>query len=103
MRIGTIDPKKRTEVLVELRKQHEASAKKAQELLKSQQADRKKLVQAMKVGPSSVPQLASATGIPTHEVLWHVAAMKKYGLVEEAGMDDAGEYYLYSLTKEARS
>jgi predicted transcriptional regulator len=103
MRFGSIDAKKRTEMLVELRRQHEASAKKAQELLKSQQADRKKLLQAMKAGPSSVRQLASATAVPAHEVLWHVAAMKKYGLVEEAGMDDAGEYYLYSLTKEARS
>jgi predicted Rossmann fold nucleotide-binding protein DprA/Smf involved in DNA uptake len=103
MRIGSFDAKKRTEVLVELRKQHEPSAKKAQELLKSQQTDRKKLLQAMKAGPSSVPQLTSATGIPTHEVLWHVAAMKKYGLVEEAGMDDADEYYLYRLTKEARA
>jgi predicted transcriptional regulator len=50
-----------------------------------------------------VPQLAEATNLPAHEVLWHVAAMKKYGLVTEAGTDETGDYYFYRLTKEAQA
>ena len=103
MRIANDDAKKRTQMLVELRKQHETSVQKAQELLRSQQTARKKLQRALETGPSSVPALASATGIPSREVLWHIAAMKKYGLVEEAGMDEANEYYLYSPSKGAKS
>jgi hypothetical protein len=57
----------------------------------------------MEAGPTSVPGLASATGIPSHEVLWHIAAMKKYGLVEEDGMDEAKEYYKYTPAKELKS
>ena len=96
-----IDAKKRTELLVELRKTHSDSVKTAQELLKSQQTVRKALMKALAGGPRTVPQLAEAVGLPAHEVLWHIAAMKKYGQVAEAGMDEEAEYYLYCLTKEA--
>ena len=94
--------RQRTEMLVELRKQHSERAKVAQELLRTQQQVRKTLQRAMQGAPRSVPQLAEQTGISAHEVLWHIAAMKKYGLVEETGMDEAGEYYLYDLSKEAK-
>jgi hypothetical protein len=94
--------KARTQMLIELRKRHETTVLKAQELLKNQQATRKKLRKAMEAGPLSVPALASATSIPNHEVLWHIAAMKKYGLVEEVGIDEAKEYYRYSRSKESK-
>jgi len=100
----TIDvKKKRTEMLVEMRKEHRETVQKAQELLKAQQSVRKTLERALSGGPHSVPQLAHATGIPAHEVLWYVASMKKYGLVAEAGTDESGDYYLYRLTKEAQA
>jgi predicted transcriptional regulator len=53
--------------------------------------------------PRSVPQLADETGMSAEEVLWHIAAMKKYGLVEESGTDDSGDYYLYGLSKEVKA
>jgi predicted transcriptional regulator len=89
-------------MLVELRKQHAARVKEAQDLLKGQQSIRRKLQRAMQDGPYSVPQLAATTGTSPHEVLWQITSMKKYGLIEEAGMDEAGEYYLYSLSKETK-
>ncbi len=93
--------RQRTRLLVELRKKHAEAVKGTQELLKAQQAVRRTLQRALQDEPRTVPQLAEATGLAAHEVLWHVAAMKKYGLVEEAGMDDAEEYYLYCLPREA--
>jgi len=97
------EAKKRTEMLADLRKQHRESVKKAQSLLKEQQVARKAISRAMQGEPKSIPQIAEATGIPAHEVLWHVAAMKKYGEVAETGMDEDYEYYLYRLAKEAAS
>lgn len=94
------EKKKRTEMLVEMRKEHRDMVQKAQELLKAQQSARKALERALRGGPHSVPQLAQAVNMPAHEVLWHVTAMKKYGLVAEAGTDESGDYYLYRLTKE---
>lgn len=95
--------KKRTEMLVEMRKEHRDAVQKAQALLKAQQSARKALERALTGGPHSVPQLAQAVNMPAHEVLWHVAAMKKYGIVAEAGTDESGDYYLYRLTKEAQA
>ena len=90
-------------MLVELRKERREVVKTAQELLKAQQSARKTLERALTGGPHSVPQLAKATNLPAHEVLWHVAVMKKYGMVAEAGTDESGDYYLYRLTKEAQA
>ncbi|MEW5721346.1 MAG: hypothetical protein AB1817_22150 [Chloroflexota bacterium] len=95
--------KQRTEMLVELRKQRSARVKAAQELLRAQQQVRKTLQHALQDAARSVPQLAEQTGISAHDVLWHIAAMKKYGLVEETGLDEANEYYLYKLSKEAKA
>ena len=94
--------RQRIEMLTALRNQRDEQFKQAQTLLKKQRATRKSLQQAMLGGPKSVPQLAASIGIPAHVVLWHVAAMKKYGLVAEAGMDEGGDYCLYELSKEAR-
>ncbi|MGB9521826.1 MAG: hypothetical protein ACPL6F_03620 [Anaerolineales bacterium] len=95
--------RQRTEMLVELRKEHRDSVKTAQELLKVQQNARKALERALTAGSHSVPQLAQVTGMPANEVLWHIAAMKKYGIVVEDGTDESGDFYLYRLTKEAQS
>ena len=97
------EAKKRTKMLADLRVQHREQVKQAQGLLKEQQALRKSLKRALHGEPKTVPQLAEATGIPAHDVLWHVAAMKKYGEVVESGMNEDYEYYLYGLAKEARS
>ena len=92
---------KRTKQLVELRKSRSEQVKVAQTILKEQQTVRKRILQAMRGEPKSIPQLAEATEIPAHDVLWYVASMKKYGVIVETGMDEDYEYYLYQLTKEA--
>lgn len=94
--------KQRTQMLVELRKRHAQGVQAAQELLKEQQSIRKALERALLGAPRTVPQLAAQSGLEAHDVLWHIASMKKYGLVEEAGLDESGDYYLYRLTKEAK-
>jgi predicted Rossmann fold nucleotide-binding protein DprA/Smf involved in DNA uptake len=91
-----------TRALVELRKERADDVKRAQAMLKQQQAVLKMLERAMQDGPRSVPQLAAQTGIPAHEILQHIASMKKYAIVAEAGMDESGDYFLYSLTREAQ-
>jgi predicted HTH transcriptional regulator len=97
------ETKRRTEMLTELRKQHGERVKEAQQLFKAQQSARKMLERTLLDAPRSVPQLAEGTGISAHEVLWHIAAMKKYGLVEETGTDESGDFYLYGLSKEAKA
>jgi predicted transcriptional regulator len=96
------EARERTQMLLELRKQYSENVRRGQEILKTQQAVRKLIRRALHDGPQSVPQLAAQTGMPAHDVLWHIAAMKKYGLVEEAGANESGEYFLYGLPQEAK-
>ncbi len=90
----------RTQLLKQLRETHKESTTRAQELLKAQKAVRQQLCQPMREAPKTIPELAEATGLPAPEVLWHITAMKKYDLVEEAGM--CGEYYLYQRREEKK-
>lgn len=90
----------RTQLLKQLRETHKESTARAQELLKAQKAVRQQLCQPMRDAPKTILELASATGIPAPEVLWHITAMKKYDMVEEAGM--CGEYYLYQRREEKK-
>jgi hypothetical protein len=95
--------KKRSAMLVNLRKEHREGVKAAQALMKEQQTVRKALRRALQGEPKTVPQLAESIDLPPHEVLWHIAALKKYGQVREVGLDDEWEYYQYALAEEAKS
>lgn len=94
------DAKRRGALLKELREAHPESVARAQALLKEQNAMRRKITQVMRDAAKTVPEIATETELPAHEVLWHVTAMKKYGLVQEMGMD--GEYYLYQMAEEGK-
>lgn len=48
----------------------------------------------------TVPEISESTGIPSNEVLWHLMAMKKYGLVIEGEERDG--YYEYTLKEEEK-
>lgn len=97
------EAKKRTEMLVALRNRDSDRVKQTQAFLKEQQSIRRALTHAMESGPQTIPQLAEATGMPSQEALWHVISMKKYGLVEEVAINEDETYYLYGLSKEAKS
>jgi predicted transcriptional regulator len=85
--------KKRSIFLKGLREQHKESVERTQLLLKEQKAIRKVICQPIRAEAKTVPEIAGLTGIPADQILWHITAMRKYGLVVESGMQ--GEYYLY--------
>jgi predicted transcriptional regulator len=87
------DTKQRAIFLKKLREEHKETVARTQALLKEQQATRKDICKHARDEPKTIPELAELSGIPASEVLWHITAMKKYGLVAETGI--CGEYYLY--------
>ena len=95
------EAKQRTAKLKAQRDQHQDTVERTRELLKTQKAVRRQICQQLRNGPKTVPEIADATGLPSHDVLWHVTAMKKYDLVAEVGQ--CGEYYQYAMAKEAES
>jgi hypothetical protein len=65
--------------------------------VKEQQRIRRLLKAALGEGPRTVPDLSAACALPSHAVLWHLMAMRRYGEVVEAG--ESERYPLYALTK----
>lgn len=63
--------------------------------LKDQRFAKRKLKTALKAGPRTVPQLAAETELDSTSIMWHLMAMKKYGLVEEG--QRRGDYFEYKL------
>ena len=56
---------------------------------------RKVIRKALEKQPDTVPSLAESLHLPSREVLWHIAAMRKYGQVREFG--EMGGYIRYGL------
>lgn len=65
--------------------------------LKEQRQIRKKIVECLKGGEKTIPEIASETGLPSPLVTWYVMTMRKYGEIEETEED--GEYYRYRLAE----
>jgi hypothetical protein len=62
--------------------------------------DRKRLAEALRIAPATVPELARQTGLPADQVLWHLAGMRKYGTAREVGPD--GDYVKYALVEQSQ-
>jgi predicted ArsR family transcriptional regulator len=92
------EARKRSQLLKRIREEHKETVERTQALLKDQKDIRRQLSKVLQDGPKTIPEIAAAIDLPTHEVLWHVTAMKKYDLAAEAGM--SGEYFLYQLVEE---
>ena len=60
-------------------------------------AARRKIRTELAKGPATVPALAGVCGITPREVLWHVAAMRKYGELTEDAQE--GDYFTYRLVQ----
>lgn len=61
---------------------------------------RKALLQALEVGPKTVPELASELNADARTVLWHVAALRKYN--EVADGPKQGDYIAYQRKQESQ-
>jgi predicted transcriptional regulator len=91
----------RGEMLKLLRKEHAESVQRTQALFRDQRQMQQSISKFINENPKTIPEIAAEIGKPAHEVLWFVAAMRKYGLVVEAGME--GDYPLYQTVKEVIS
>ena len=93
--------KQRSQFLKQLREEHHATVEQVQARLKEQKDIRRKIAEALGSEAKTVPEIAAASGLPAEQVLWHLIAMKKYGLVVETGQSD--DYYLYQRAEENKS
>ena len=94
MALKTLTAEQR-QALTALRESMDGVSEEKRKAQKQLLAGRKEITKLLAVQPATVPQIAEALKMPSHEALWHVTGMRKYGKVTEAGED--GDYPLYAL------
>jgi len=82
--------------LKKFRERHDKNFESVRQYAQVFNKERKQLITEIKNGPATVPELAQKTGLPTHKVLWHIAGMRKYGIVSEHSKD--GDYIRYAIS-----
>ena len=65
------------------------------EVVREEPIMRTRILELLGSGPLTVPELASALGCPTHEVLLWVMGMRRYGRLHEVGRADGDGYFRY--------
>ena len=91
--------KKKTLTVREYKKQTGATvSEELKERNKKNNKIRKAIFKAMENGPMTIPEISLESGIPSHEVLWHVATSLRYRLVEPVEKTDE-DYWKYKLSK----
>lgn len=71
----------------------------AKDNLKEFNAIKKKMLDALAEEELTVIQMSEKIGMPTHEVVYYLMSLVKYGLVKTGEIDDMDEYFSYKLNK----
>ncbi len=58
---------------------------------------KKSIMNAMKEGEMTIPQLAEKLDMPAYDVMFYLMSLLKYGFVEPAEIDDDDEYFYYKI------
>lgn len=71
--------------------------KEVTEQLKSFTKSKKRLLNALKEGEKTIPQLAEELKLPEDEILFQLMTLLKYGFVITGEIDDMDEYFYYKI------
>jgi hypothetical protein len=67
------------------------------EVIREEPVMHKVIIEALAGGPGTVPEIAERIGHPTHEVVYWVMGMRRYGLLVEGIEADDDGYFSYSV------
>lgn len=65
------------------------------EIMRDEMMIRDKIMQCLKEGPKTIPEIAQYLKCPAYETTYWVMAMYRYGLIEETGKANAEGYFSY--------
>ncbi|MCM2267247.1 MAG: hypothetical protein NDI60_05655 [Elusimicrobiales bacterium] len=89
------DAKKLAEQLKKLNELRGPVTQALRDRVAAQNKAQKAVLDALGSGPKTVPELAAASGLSHDKALWYVAALRKYGKVED--VPGKGDYPKYTL------
>ena len=71
------------------------------EVIRDEQFMRARILKVLEAGPQTVPEIAATLGKPTHEVVYWVMGMRKYGYVAEIKeVNDEGYFRYQAVPRE---
>jgi hypothetical protein len=71
------------------------------EVIRDEQFMRAGILKVLESGPKTIPEIAAAVGKPSHEVVFWVMGLRKYGwLAEIKEVDDDGYFQYQSINRE---
>jgi DNA-binding IclR family transcriptional regulator len=77
------------------------ASREVREVVREEMVMRGQILEALKEGPRTVPEIAEAIGRPAHEVVFWVMGMRRYGWLSEVkGSADDG-YFRYQAEERA--
>jgi DNA-binding IclR family transcriptional regulator len=65
------------------------------EVIREEPVMRRRILDVVALEPQTVPDIATAIGVPAHEALFWVMAMRRYGYVREVKGSDSDGYFRY--------
>jgi len=68
------------------------------EVIREEPVMRVRILEALREGPLTVPEIATAIGAPAHEVVFWVMGMRRYGWVAEIKGNTIDGYFQYEPT-----
>jgi predicted Rossmann fold nucleotide-binding protein DprA/Smf involved in DNA uptake len=68
------------------------------EVVREEPVVRARILELLTTEPRTIPEIASAIDRPTHEVVFWIMAMRRYGWVREIKGADADGYFRYETT-----
>lgn len=89
------DAKKLAEQLKKLNELRGPVPQELRDRLAAQNKAQKDILEALKAGPKTAPELAAAAGLPEDRALWYLVGLRKYGKV--ADVPGKGDYPKYEL------
>jgi hypothetical protein len=69
------------------------------EIIRDEHLMRRRILEALASGPLTIPEIAEAIGRPTHEVVYWVMGMRKYGYVAEIKEANDEGFYPYQAVE----
>jgi hypothetical protein len=81
-----------------------AESRDAREIVREETFMRARILEVLAEGPRTVPEIAVAIGRPTHEAMFWVMGMRRYGQVRDVKEAAVDGYFRYqAVAKERRS
>jgi len=71
------------------------------EIVREEPVMRARILEVLQAGPATVPEIAAAIGSPTHEVVFWVMAMRRYGWLSEVKGSAGDGYFRYQAEERA--